>query len=47
VSGEYNIKIVAANPFRNNGGPDCKLVRVFSGSEKNDLQNHTKPHEQD
>lgn len=24
--GEYNIKLVAANPFRDNGGPDCKLV---------------------
>jgi hypothetical protein len=24
--GEYNIKLVAANPFTNNGGPDCKLV---------------------
>ena len=24
--GEYNIKLVAANPFRDNSGPDCKLV---------------------
>ena len=24
--GKYNIKLVAANPFSNNGGPDCKLV---------------------
>jgi hypothetical protein len=24
--GEYNIKLVAANPFRDNGGPDCKLM---------------------
>jgi hypothetical protein len=28
VSHEYKIKIVAANPFRNDGGPDCKLIRV-------------------
>jgi hypothetical protein len=24
--GEYNIKLMAANPFRDNGGPDCKLI---------------------
>ena len=24
--GEYNIKLIAANPFRDNGGPDCKLI---------------------
>jgi hypothetical protein len=24
--GQYNIKLVAANPFGDNGGPDCKLV---------------------
>jgi len=24
--GNYNIKLVAANPFSNNGGPDCKLI---------------------
>ncbi|HMG75494.1 MAG TPA: hypothetical protein VK582_18490 [Pyrinomonadaceae bacterium] len=24
--GDYNIKLVGANPFTNNGGPDCKLV---------------------
>ena len=24
--GKYNIKLVAANPFRDNGGPDCKLI---------------------
>ena len=24
--GEYNIKLVAANPFRDNGGPDCRLI---------------------
>lgn len=24
--GDYNIKLVAANPFRDNGGPDCKLL---------------------
>lgn len=24
--GEYNIKLVAANPFGDNGGPDCKLI---------------------
>ncbi|MDX6498465.1 MAG: hypothetical protein QOG23_1725 [Blastocatellia bacterium] len=24
--GSYNIKLVAANPFSNNGGPDCKLI---------------------
>jgi hypothetical protein len=24
--GDYNIKLVAANPFGNNGGPDCKLI---------------------
>jgi hypothetical protein len=24
--GDYNIKLVAANPFRDNGGPDCKLM---------------------
>ena len=24
--GNYNIKLVAANPFRDNGGPDCKLM---------------------
>jgi len=23
---EYNIKLVAANPFGDNGGPDCKLM---------------------
>ena len=26
VVGEYNIKLMAANPFRDNGGPDCKLI---------------------
>ena len=24
--GAYAIKLVAANPFRDNGGPDCKLM---------------------
>lgn len=24
--GSYNIKLVAANPFSSNGGPDCKLI---------------------
>jgi len=24
--GQYNIKLTAANPFRDNGGPDCKLI---------------------
>jgi hypothetical protein len=24
--GEFNIRLVAANPFRDNGGPDCKLI---------------------
>ena len=24
--GEYNIKLIAANPFHDNGGPDCKLM---------------------
>jgi hypothetical protein len=24
--GEYNIKLKEANPFNDNGGPDCKLV---------------------
>ena len=24
--GDYNIKLVGANPFTDNGGPDCKLV---------------------
>ena len=24
--GDYTIKLVAANPFRDNGGPDCKLM---------------------
>jgi hypothetical protein len=24
--GDYVLKLVAANPFRHNGGPDCKLV---------------------
>ena len=24
--GDYTIKLVAANPFRDNGGPDCKLI---------------------
>ena len=24
--GDYPIKLVAANPFRDNGGPDCKLM---------------------
>jgi hypothetical protein len=24
--GEYNIKLVAANPLRHNCGPDCKLM---------------------
>ena len=24
--GKYNIKLVAANPFSDNGGPDCKLM---------------------
>ena len=24
--GDYNIKLVAANPFQDNGGPDCKLI---------------------
>lgn len=24
--GDYTVKLVAANPFRDNGGPDCKLV---------------------
>lgn len=24
--GDYNIKLVAANPFRDHGGPDCKLI---------------------
>ena len=24
--GDYAIKLVAANPFRDNGGPDCKLI---------------------
>jgi hypothetical protein len=24
--GEYNIKLVAANPFLDNRGPDCKLM---------------------
>jgi hypothetical protein len=26
TAGKYNIKLVAANPFSNNGGPDCKLI---------------------
>ena len=26
IVGQYNIKSVAANPFNNNGGPDCKSV---------------------
>jgi hypothetical protein len=25
-AGEYNIKLVAANPFHDKGGPDCKLI---------------------
>ena len=24
--GDYTLKLVAANPFRDNGGPDCKLI---------------------
>lgn len=24
--GDYTLKMVAANPFRDNGGPDCKLI---------------------
>jgi hypothetical protein len=24
--GQYDIKLIAANPFRDNGGPDCKLI---------------------
>ncbi len=24
--GEYNIKLVGADPFGDNGGPDCKLI---------------------
>ena len=24
--GNYNIKLVGANPFTDNGGPDCKLI---------------------
>lgn len=24
--GNYNIKLVGANPFNSNGGPDCKLI---------------------
>jgi hypothetical protein len=24
--GDYTLKLVGANPFRDNGGPDCKLV---------------------
>jgi hypothetical protein len=24
--GDYNIKLTAANPFSDNGGPDCKLI---------------------
>jgi hypothetical protein len=24
--GDYTIKLVASNPFRDNGGPDCKLM---------------------
>src|SRR6266550_1964029 len=24
--GDYNIKLVGANPFTDNGGPDCKLI---------------------
>ena len=24
--GEYNLKLVATNPFGDNGGPDCKLI---------------------
>jgi hypothetical protein len=24
--GDYNIKLVSANPFQDHGGPDCKLV---------------------
>src|SRR5882672_7071872 len=24
--GNYNIKLVGANPFTSNGGPDCKLI---------------------
>jgi len=24
--GNYSIKLVGANPFTNNGGPDCKLI---------------------
>lgn len=24
--GDYNIKLVSANPYQDNGGPDCKLV---------------------
>ena len=26
IVGEYSVKLVAANPFRDNGGPDCKLI---------------------
>jgi len=24
--GDYNLKLIAANPFRNSGGPDCTLI---------------------
>jgi hypothetical protein len=24
--GDYNIKLIGANPFSDNGGPDCKLI---------------------
>jgi len=24
--GDYTLKLIGANPFRNNGGPDCKLI---------------------
>ena len=26
IVGDYSVKLVAANPFRDNGGPDCKLI---------------------
>ena len=29
--GDYAIKLVAANPFRDNGGPDCKLIVTRAG----------------
>ena len=26
IVGDYSVKLVAGNPFRDNGGPDCKLI---------------------